>query len=312
MTNKPAGQTLERMPALARLYAKLLRILPLAGGLTKLSFNPVVNQLLSHSAAPVEAVMRNGLRIVVDPQDYHGRILYLFGTNDPKVQTTAISLLRPGDVFLDIGANYSTIGLHAANAVGPLGCVHLFEPQPMLCARVAAAIEAAGLKQVRLHAIGLMDRDGELELARPVHHTGMASFERRGGTGGWQRQIVTVREIASYVGPLVDRRSFGVKLDVEGVEPLLLPWLVSQSNMQFLIFEAAHHHDKLWEMTHGVGLVVYGLERSVFAKRLAKVEDVSQLRLYHDLVAVPWCREDDSLPRRVHPLQLGHLLRDAA
>lgn len=296
---------------LAKLYAALLHKLPLAGGLTRLSFNPVVNRLFFGAVGPVEAVMRNGVRITVDPQDYHGRILYLFGTNDPKVQATAVSLLRPEDTFLDIGANYSTIGLHAARVVGPNGSVHLFEPQPALCERITSAIDSAGIHNVRLHPIGLMDRDAELELARPAHHSGMASFEPQFDEEGWKRQTVTVREIGTYLAPLVGDSPFGVKLDVEGVEPLLIPWLVAQPNLQFLIFEAAHHHDELWAMTRGAGLTVYGLERRVFAKRLARVDDVAGLGRHHDLVAVPWRRHENA-PRRIGVVSLGRLLRDQA
>lgn len=297
-----------QMPLLTRLYARLLHALPLAGGLTKLSFNPLAKLLFRNITGSVEATMLNGIRIEVDGNDYHGRILYLFGTNDPKVQTTAQSLLRPGDLFLDIGANYSSIGLQVASVVGESGKVHLFEPQPDLCRRVTAAIEKAGLRNVMLHNVGLMDRDGELELARPKNHSGMASFNPQFDSEKWQRQVVPIREISAYLGPLVADKPFGVKIDVEGVEPVLLPWLLSQPNLRFLIFEAAHNHADLWRMIHDEhGFKMYGLERRVFARNLVLIPEQAGMCTFHDIVAVSW-RKSEPPPDQAHPHRLGALL----
>ena len=113
-------------PPLARLLSSLMHRLPIASGTTRLGFNRLTNALFSRCGNPIEGVMLNGVRIDVDPNDYHGRILYLFGTNDPKVQAVATGLLRRGDRFLDIGANYSSIGIQMTNVVGQEGQIHLF------------------------------------------------------------------------------------------------------------------------------------------------------------------------------------------
>ena len=120
----------------------------------------------------------NGIRILVDLKDHDGRILYLFGTNDPKVHHVVQALLGRTDVFLDIGANHASIGLLAADRVGPLGRVHLFEPQPDLCKVVKAAINDGRRLNVTLHEIALMDCDGKMELTRPAHHSGKATVIR--------------------------------------------------------------------------------------------------------------------------------------
>jgi hypothetical protein len=72
-----------------------------------------MNRLRKGYRAPIVATLRDGAKITVDPSDYDGRILYLFGANDIKVSMNANAFLRSGDVFLDIGANYSAIGLSA-------------------------------------------------------------------------------------------------------------------------------------------------------------------------------------------------------
>jgi hypothetical protein len=172
-------------PRAARLYGALMHRIPVASGLTRLGFNRWTNRLFARCGEPIEAVMLNGVRIEVSPNDYHGRILYLFGTNDPKVQSVAQGLLRRGDRFLDIGANYSSIGIQVADLVGPEGQVHLFEPQPELCRRVREAISRAGIANVHVHDIALMDRDGEMVLARPTNHSGMATLVAATGQDRW-------------------------------------------------------------------------------------------------------------------------------
>ncbi len=275
-------------PVTMRMYAGVLHAFPwLQSGLTRLSFNRMTNWAFAKCHEPVMATMRNGIRIEVAPSDYHGRILYLFGTNDPKVQRTAQGLLREGDVFLDIGANYSSIGLAASEWVGSTGRVHLFEPQEWICEPVEAAIRRARLENVELHRVALLDRDDEMTISRPRNHSGMATLIDDGRVNqNWVRQTVPVKNIATYVGPLIHGRPFGVKLDIEGAEPAVMPWLLAQPNLQFLIFEAAHNHDQLWELVRSAGLTPFGLCRNLFRTRVMPITTPAGIRRYHDVVAV--------------------------
>jgi FkbM family methyltransferase len=281
--------------------------IPVASGLSRLGFNGWTNQLFARCGYPIEAVMLNGVRIEVSPNDYHGRILYLFGTNDPKVQAVAQGLLRRGDRFFDIGANYSSIGIQVAHVVGPEGQVHLFEPQPELCLRVRAAIDRAAMTNVHLHGVGLMDRDGEMVLARPTYHSGMATLIPSTGQDLWLKQTVQVRDIATYLPPLIDGHPFGVKLDVEGAEIHLMPWLLRQPGLRFLIFEAAHNHRQLWDLIQASGLILYGLRRLVHTKRVRRVEVFEQMAKYHDLVAFR-TREGAPVPPVATPHELRRLV----
>jgi FkbM family methyltransferase len=294
-------------PLLARLLSSLMHQIPIASGTTRLGFNRLTNGLFGQCGNPIEAVMLNGVRIEVDPNDYHGRILYLFGTNDPKVQAVATGLLRRGDRFLDIGANYSSIGIQMTNVVGHEGQVHLFEPQPELCRRVQAAIDQSAITNVCLHSIALMDRDGEMVLSRPPLHSGMATLVSHTGQDQWLKQTIGVRDVAMYLPPVIDGQPFGVKIDVEGTEIYLMPWLLRQPNLRFLIFESAHNQQQLWDMIEASGLTLYGLRRRVFIKQVQRVERYEQMSKYHDLVAVR-LRANESIPQVASPRQLSRKL----
>lgn len=291
-----------------RAYRALTFRLPFRGGLTRLSFNAFTNPRFSRCAGLLQASLRSGIEMEVDPHDYHGRVLYLFGTNDPKVQQTAAALLRPGDRFLDIGANYSSIGLQLATTVGPEGRVHLFEPQPDLCSRVRQAIEHAGLGNVTLHEVGLMDEDGERELRRPPDHSGMATFmssssEQR----GWVVDKRPIRAVCRYLPPLIGAGPFGAKVDIEGAEMHIFPWLLEQPGLRFVIFEGGPHLEELHRMLGGWGLSLYGLARRVFTLRVRRVDDFPATAAFHDFLAVR-LRPEVALPRLAHPRRLAQLM----
>ena len=292
------------VPFALRGLAVVFRRLPLAGGLTKLAFNPTVNRMARRVPGLLPAVTRSRVPIEADANDYHGRILYLFGTNDPKVEHTVTTLLRPGDVFLDIGANYSSIGLAASRVVGDSGEVHLFEPQADLADRVEAGVHAAGLRTVRMHRVGLLDVDAELPLLQRAGHSGMATFVERDTTASWTGRTLPVREVGGYLGPLIRDRPFGVKIDIEGAEPKVMPWIVAQPNLRFIVFEAAHHQDDLWRIVRDAGLSVFGLCRRAVGFRVACCASPQDVRRFHDLVAV---RLADAAP---HPgtMRTGRLV----
>jgi FkbM family methyltransferase len=52
------------------------------------------------------------------------------GIWEPYETSLLLSLLRPGDVFVDVGANIGYFSLIAATVVGPGGAVFAFEPDP--------------------------------------------------------------------------------------------------------------------------------------------------------------------------------------
>lgn len=59
-----------------------------------------------------------------------GNLEYALGTNELPVQKDLVSLLKPGSVFYDIGANIGFFTIIAAKYVGENGKVYAFEPLP--------------------------------------------------------------------------------------------------------------------------------------------------------------------------------------
>jgi len=71
-----------------------------------------------------------------DLADYRGTAPMYFGSYALLVVNAMQRYLRPGDVFLDVGANIGYLSAVATRLVGPQGQVHAFEPVPAYFVRL--------------------------------------------------------------------------------------------------------------------------------------------------------------------------------
>ena len=105
--------------------------------------------------------------------DYHGKLFRCFPNNHSASRAIYFSnlpdfremqfmrhFLRPGDRFIDAGANAGLYTILALSLVGQEGQVDAFEPNSTLAGRLREIIEANRLANVRVHEIGLGDTDG--------------------------------------------------------------------------------------------------------------------------------------------------------
>src|ERR1700730_3664543 len=67
-----------------------------------------------------------------DLNEYLYRTLFFFGLHEFDVDWLCGRILKPGDVFVDIGACYGYHALTSALRVGPQGRVYAIEPQPVM------------------------------------------------------------------------------------------------------------------------------------------------------------------------------------
>ncbi len=103
------------------------------------------------------------------PQDKHvSRNIREQGIWEPYETSLVLARLKPGDVFVDVGANIGYFSLVAASVVGEGGQVFAFEPEPANFELLKANVEQNAL-QCRVHAVqaGLscVDSDGQLFLS---------------------------------------------------------------------------------------------------------------------------------------------------
>lgn len=142
-------------------------------------------------------------------------------------------VVGPGDVCLDVGAEFGLYTHVLAGLVGPQGAVHAFEPQAGAFRWLAAGVRAAGADQVRLHRLALGASTGAATLSvpqrrgLPVHGrafvtSGALDEGPNREFAGRRLESVALTTLDAAVAELGLGAVHLVKVDVEGAEGALL------------------------------------------------------------------------------------------
>lgn len=155
-----------------------------------------------------------GARVRADLRTPLGLGLYRYGFCSAEARVLA-KLLRPGDVFVDGGANIGLFSLIGAVAVGPTGRVLACEPGPGTMALLQANVDENRFSTLELHEVALSDRPGRARFTVFEAGSGLASFAPN-NVGGRQVDVV-VTTLDALTANLAGRVAV-VKLDIEGAE----------------------------------------------------------------------------------------------
>lgn len=142
-----------------------------------------------------------------------------FGSYAPLVTDAMRRLLKPGDVFFDVGANVGYLSAIAAGIVGIRGQVHAFEPVPKYFARLRrlAELNPAHAIFVNACAAGETDETRTIYLTREAgQNTLVPTYKDTVEiTGGQKIQVI---RLDSYIEEEGIGRVALIKIDVEGYE----------------------------------------------------------------------------------------------
>jgi FkbM family methyltransferase len=135
-------------------------------------------------------------------------------------------LLRPGMTVVDVGANVGYYSVLAADAVGPSGRVHAFEPNPDLVEILYTNLAINGFgDRATVVAKAVHARQGSVALHRFRRHMGSSSLwasEAHAQAHHDSLDSVTVESVPLDVHFAPGTRVDFVKIDAEGAEPLVL------------------------------------------------------------------------------------------
>jgi FkbM family methyltransferase len=199
-------------------------------------------------------VRTDGFIFWVDPVSIFGQHLLSEGVHEAQMTRLLHAVLRPRDVFVDLGANEGYFSVLAARLVAG-GRVYCIEPQsrlrPILLENFR--INAAS---VALIPVAIADEQGEVDLfLRPSTNSGASSFFRHWRLG-WARQRVQAMTLDSFFADNEIDRARLLKMDCEGAEPLIVQG--GKSVLQ------EHRIDFLAVEFHGS---ITGVEKSVWTHR---------------------------------------------
>jgi FkbM family methyltransferase len=139
-------------------------------------------------------------------------------------QRTMAALVRPGDVAVDVGANWGLHTLLLSRLVGARGLVLALEPLPRAFDALRWHLDANGCRNVMPIPAALGDSDGTARFVPGISHSqGVLAAARSGAADEAADGFpVTLRTLDSLVQKLGVRAVRLVKIDVEGAESMVI------------------------------------------------------------------------------------------
>jgi FkbM family methyltransferase len=138
------------------------------------------------------------------------------GKWEREVTSYLKDVLRPGDVFFDVGAWTGPYVLLAAKLVQPGGWVHAFEPDPMARTLLERNVAANDASNITVVPCGVSDREGSAWLVAPRPGNSQSTIDN--DHGAIEIQTVTLGGYCERQGAYPDV----IKIDVEGAEAKVL------------------------------------------------------------------------------------------
>lgn len=144
----------------------------------------------------------------------------LYSGNEKANQRVYASVVRPGDVVIDAGANWGVHTLYLARLVGGSGHVHAFEPHPTVIDELRWHVSRNMLENVTIHACGLLDINGSIPFflganSKTSHVATIADLEHAPRTSQIEVPCSPLDEVVS--DSRLDALRL-IKIDVEGAE----------------------------------------------------------------------------------------------
>ena len=267
-------------PALERSFVRVSRALwqtPVAGRFCR-SVGYRLAQRLHESGDVYRDIDVDGVRLRVDATHWMFSGQYLGGVAyEPDTAAFLRRHLRPGMVFVDVGANNGFFSLLAAHYVGATGRVFAFEPNPPVFTALAqhVAINQLG-DRIRVFGVALSDRATD---AARLHvwpqHSGFSSLDLEGAPGAQHLaggSSVTIRTevfdawLAGQDVATIDL----LKMDVEGFEAQVVSGMagaLSERRIARIICETP------WDSAAHRQLVAHGYH----AERLEAVGEIANI-----------------------------------
>jgi FkbM family methyltransferase len=169
---------------------------------------------------PLETRVFNNVRFICHPDSaFASDVMYFGSYYEWDELHFAERYLRPGDHFVDIGANVGIYTLLAASIVGPKGSVQAVEAFPLTANRLEENVRANAFANVTVHRLAAADRDGEVSFISDADTSNRIKTDSK-KDAGWSTVTVPCSRVDRFLPN--DRRYAMAKMDVEGAEPMVL------------------------------------------------------------------------------------------
>jgi FkbM family methyltransferase len=212
----------------------------------------------------------DGFGLYVMPDDYIGASIIASKVYEPHVTRLLRNELRPGNVFLDVGANVGFFTLLASHLVGPSGKVLGFEPNPTNLQLIYSSIRANNAENVRIFPFAASNEWKLLSFAN-VGSNGVVVTER-----ATEKHVLYVP--AAKIDSLLcnEPRIDFVKIDIEAHEPYALRGMTGLIEKHRPRIATEFHP---WAIRHynGIDPAEYVEQILRFGYKLSVIEELGEL-----------------------------------
>ncbi|MBI5642855.1 MAG: FkbM family methyltransferase [Deltaproteobacteria bacterium] len=139
------------------------------------------------------------------------------GSYEPKLMRLLNDLLKPGDTFLDLGANIGVMSVAASYYVGPSGMVIAVEAGKINFEYLKENMERRGIENYKLFNCGVWDYETTLKFSYVPQVAGCSFFSTTGIEEG-NVEVVQCRTVDGILSGLNNPHINLTKIDVEGAE----------------------------------------------------------------------------------------------
>jgi FkbM family methyltransferase len=178
--------------------------------------NVLIRFYLRKSREPITIEVL-GFRMRLDPSEcVDANVLFYPQLYDHTEIRFLQKLLRPGDCFLDLGANIGFYSLCASRSVGASGAVIAVEADPVNYEKLSFNLRLNSANNVNALCVGVSDKRETLRL-------GLNTTGNRGGNSFLSKEptesvLVDCRSLAELLELNGVREVSGAKFDIEGFE----------------------------------------------------------------------------------------------
>src|SRR5580658_5424934 len=174
------------------------------------------------------------------PQSGVAALIYFQGASEPGTANFIKQFLKPGMVFVDVGAHLGEYTILAASILEASGYVHAFEARPDTFEILVRNIELNKAQSIAARPYAVWCEEGFCEFARTADPS--VSALRPGGNDAEDRSLIRVPTVTLdryFADPGVSKPNL-IKIDVEGAELQVLKGarsLLSSPESPLLIVE---------------------------------------------------------------------------
>lgn len=221
--------------------------------------------------------MKGGIKIRLHTTDIIGQAIIENGAFEPSEIAFVTNYLRPGMVFIDIGANIGLYTLFASKCVGANGTIYSFEPNERMFTELTYNVSLNSFSDIcTLNNYAISDFSGVSKLSK--YEEGAEVFGSLGNQHWAEAKIIgyddveTVR-LDDYLNALGIIHVDLIKMDIEGAELLALKGckeLLSKSTDLVIILEVAEENTRgfgystveIFDFLNSLGYSMYSLKKN--------------------------------------------------